>query len=155
MTAKIQQAGSRKRRAPFSQDKFQDTRNSPSPDLAQIPLQQPDQVLNNAVNYGDYPNSGGMSYGYNGNMPINIPASPSSQALTRMQPDSQLRTMTAYTNNNTVDYQGRTDQGQMPAPTDDQWQAPYDDLNQRATVAQRDAHSKRKQIPPFIQKLSR
>lgn len=31
----------------------------------------------------------------------------------------------------------------------------YDDLDQRAIVAQRDAQSKRKQIPPFVQKLSR
>lgn len=37
----------------------------------------------------------------------------------------------------------------------DGWQASYDDLDQRAELAKRDAQGKRKQIPPFIQKLSR
>lgn len=39
-------------------------------------------------------------------------------------------------------------------PTGD-WPVQYDDLDQRAEIAKRDAQSKRKQIPPFIQKLSR
>ena len=39
-------------------------------------------------------------------------------------------------------------------PTGD-WPVQYDDLNQQAELAKRDAQSKRKQIPPFIQKLSR
>ena len=35
------------------------------------------------------------------------------------------------------------------------WSAPHDDLDQRALAAKSDAESKRKQIPPFVQKLSR
>lgn len=38
---------------------------------------------------------------------------------------------------------------------DPTWLNPTDDLEQKAQVARRDAQSKRKQIPPFVQKLSR
>lgn len=38
---------------------------------------------------------------------------------------------------------------------DPTWLNPPDDLEQKAQVARRDAQSKRKQIPPFVQKLSR
>ncbi len=40
-------------------------------------------------------------------------------------------------------------------PTQEGWPVQYDELDQRANMAKRDAQSKRKQIPPFIQKLSR
>lgn len=35
------------------------------------------------------------------------------------------------------------------------WRNEGDDLDQKALVAKRDAQAKRKQIPPFVQKLSR
>lgn len=38
---------------------------------------------------------------------------------------------------------------------DPAWLSPPDVLEQKAQVARRDAQSKRKQIPPFVQKLSR
>lgn len=38
---------------------------------------------------------------------------------------------------------------------DPTWLNPTNDLEQKAQVARRDAQSKRKQIPPFVQKLSR
>lgn len=38
---------------------------------------------------------------------------------------------------------------------DSAWRNPSDNLEQKAQVARRDAQSKRKQIPPFVQKLSR
>ena len=44
-----------------------------------------------------------------------------------------------------------------PPPVENEYrsQAEYDNLDHRALLAQRDAHAKRKQIPPFVQKLSR
>lgn len=56
-------------------------------------------------------------------------------------------------------YDGAAGHGQWAGkegrtPTGD-WPVQYDNLNQQADVAKRDAQSKRKQIPPFIQKLSR
>jgi heat shock transcription factor len=44
-----------------------------------------------------------------------------------------------------------------PSPTQQQWE-PVDDegeLEQKAAMAKKDAQTKRKQIPPFVQKLSR
>ena len=155
MTARIQQPSSRKRRAPFSQEDFQDTRNSPSPRLTQLPLQQSNQSSNNLPIYNGEPSVGGTPYGYNNNMSTNTPASPSTQILARRQHDNQMRTMSALNSNNAVDFQGQTEYGQATRPSEDQWQAPYNDLDQRAAIAQRDALSKRKQIPPFVQKLSR
>jgi heat shock transcription factor len=44
-----------------------------------------------------------------------------------------------------------------PSPTQQQWEAVDDDeeLEQKAAIAKKDAQTKRKQIPPFVQKLSR
>lgn len=50
--------------------------------------------------------------------------------------------------------------GGLPQSVNDQWQGHghgenrYGDLDHRALLAQRDAQAKRKQIPPFVQKLS-
>jgi len=50
--------------------------------------------------------------------------------------------------------------GGLPQPVENQWpgqgrgEGRYDDLDHRALLAQRDAQAKRKQIPPFVQKLS-
>ena len=56
-------------------------------------------------------------------------------------------------------YEGTAAHGQWAAngeqtPQGD-WSVQYNDLDQQADVAKRDAQAKRKQIPPFIQKLSR
>ena len=40
-------------------------------------------------------------------------------------------------------------------PSAEQWVAENDDLERRAEVAKRETQAKRKQIPPFVQKLSR
>ncbi|KAH7386780.1 hypothetical protein DE146DRAFT_680674 [Phaeosphaeria sp. MPI-PUGE-AT-0046c] len=44
----------------------------------------------------------------------------------------------------------------FPSPTQQQWETVDDDeeLEQKAAIAKKDAQSKRKQIPPFVQKLS-
>ena len=71
----------------------------------------------------------------------------------RYVPDSQMD-MVKYHNNNAMS-------GFSPVPGYDM-QAPQhgypnqeDDLDQQALRAKRDAEAKRKQIPPFVQKLSR
>lgn len=45
----------------------------------------------------------------------------------------------------------------FPSPTQQQWETVDDDeeLEQKAAIAKKDAQAKRKQIPPFVQKLSR
>lgn len=53
-----------------------------------------------------------------------------------------------------------TELGSLSQPVDNQWQGQShggkssDDLDHRADLARRDAQTKRKQIPPFVQKLS-
>jgi heat shock transcription factor len=44
-----------------------------------------------------------------------------------------------------------------PSPTQQQWETmdDEDELEQKVAIAKKDAQSKRKQIPPFVQKLSR
>lgn len=42
-----------------------------------------------------------------------------------------------------------------PTPDGDGWGESLAELEQRALIAKRDAQAKRKQIPPFVQKLSR
>ncbi|KAK4695580.1 hypothetical protein P7C71_g2196, partial [Lecanoromycetidae sp. Uapishka_2] len=153
MTAKLQQPGSRKRR--YNQDKLEDLRSSSSPNLVQLALQQSQQMTNNVANYGQHNNNGGAMYGYNGNLPPNTPASPSNHALTKRQPDNQMTTA-AYNDNSDMDYHPiPMDYDALSKPISDRWQTPSDDLEQRALVAKRDTLSKRKQIPPFVQKLSR
>ena len=94
--------------------------------------------------------------GLNGNMAMDSaqglgPAvPPNSTQLVRRNPNQQLATR----NRNSWPDSGS---GLQPSP------APYDqlddederDLEQRALVAKREAQARRKQIPPFVQKLSR
>lgn len=43
----------------------------------------------------------------------------------------------------------------LPQGQDPNWLNPTDDLEHKAQIARRDTQAKRKQIPPFVQKLSR
>ena len=74
----------------------------------------------------------------------------SSNQIVRRAPNQNMIPASDYINTS----EGNWNNG-VQMPTQDSWQTPYDDLNQRAEVAKRDAQTKRKQIPPFIQKLSR
>jgi heat shock transcription factor len=70
---------------------------------------------------------------------------PSGQ-LVRRNPNHQL----APRGRNAWDAFSNDKQGEWPPVPDED-----DDLEQKALMARRDAQSKRKQIPPFVQKLSR
>ena len=71
----------------------------------------------------------------------------------RYAPDSQMD-MVKYHNNNTLTGLAPVPGYEMQAPA--QGYANQDDnLDQQALRAKRDAEAKRKQIPPFVQKLSR
>ncbi len=81
------------------------------------------------------------------------PSSPAANEGIRYQPDSQMD-MVKYHNNNAMS-------SFPPVPGYEMQQSPQgypnqeDDLDQQALRAKRDAEAKRKQIPPFVQKLSR
>ena len=112
---------------------------------------------NTLPNYEDpsnnYSTANLTSYLHNSNIPNDLPASPLGNQVVRRQPDNQIVPMMSYNNS---DYPLGSDYGGLQQSTEDAWPAAqYDDLDQKALVAKRDAQAKRKQIPPFIQKLSR
>ena len=82
-----------------------------------------------------------------------LPSSPGANEGLRFHPDNQMD-MVKYHNNNAMS-------GFAPAPGYEMQAPPQgypnqeDDLDQQAIRAKRDAEAKRKQIPPFVQKLSR
>ena len=83
-----------------------------------------------------------------------IPSSPAAaNEGMRYRPDSQMD-MVKYHNNSTMSEYPPAPTYEMQAPPQD-YPGREDDLNQQALRAKRDAEAKRKQIPPFVQKLSR
>lgn len=74
-------------------------------------------------------------------------------AARRFVPDSQMD-MVKYHNNNALSDLPQVPGYEMQAPTQG-YSNQNDDLNQQALRAKKDAEAKRKQIPPFVQKLSR
>lgn len=156
--SRMSQGGSRKRPAPGSSplghEKRQDVKDvqysMAPPEFTQ---QTPSNTLPNYDDPTNYSTANLTSYLHNNNIPNNLPASPLGNQVVRRQPDNQIVPMMSYNNN---DYPLGADYGGLQQSTEDVWPAAqYDDLDQKAVVAKRDAQAKRKQIPPFIQKLSR
>ena len=69
------------------------------------------------------------------------------------RPDNQMD-MVKYHNNNTISEYSPLPGYEMQVPQQG-YPTAEDDLDQQALRAKRDAEAKRKQIPPFVQKLSR
>ncbi|KAK5797353.1 hypothetical protein VI817_003644 [Penicillium citrinum] len=85
--------------------------------------------------------------------PQDIPAVTSNQLTRRQQPSQQLVSRNrGYEQAPTVypDHNATVGPGESGA-----WGESLEELYQRAQVAKRDSQAKRKQIPPFVQKLSR
>ena len=77
----------------------------------------------------------------------------SANQLTRRTPNQPLIPIHNYTGSGTGTWQMNETAASVPNEND--WPMQYDDLDQKALIAKKDAESKRKQIPPFVQKLSR
>ena len=156
--SRMSQGSSRKRPAPgaspLGHEKLRDIKDvqysMAPPEFTQ---QTPSNTLPNYEDPTNYGTANLTSYLHNSNMPNNLPASPLGNQVVRRQPDNQIVPMMSYNNS---DYPLGTDYGGLQQSTEDGWPAAqYDDLDQKALIAKRDAQAKRKQIPPFIQKLSR
>ena len=84
---------------------------------------------------------------------------PSTQLARRPLNRQLVPTAQRVSNDNTVDQWGHFGDDSMLDPQSSNGLLEENDnielLEERATVAKRDAQSKRKQIPPFVQKLSR
>lgn len=81
-----------------------------------------------------------------------IPSSPAASEGRQYTPDSQMD-MVKYHNNNTMSEYSPMPNYEMQAPPQS-YPSQDDELDQQALRAKRDAEAKRKQIPPFVQKLS-
>lgn len=82
-----------------------------------------------------------------------MPSSPAANEGRQYRPDSQMD-MVKYHNNNTMSEYSPVPNYEMQAPPQS-YSSQEDELDQQAVRAKRDAEAKRKQIPPFVQKLSR
>ena len=103
----------------------------------------------NSISYPD-PTSG---YGSNLYASANgIPATHSNQ-LARRSMGQQMVPRASY--NDSAGEAWPVVPENMVQPPAEGWVNENDDLNQRAEVAKRETQAKRKQIPPFVQKLSR
>ena len=60
-----------------------------------------------------------------------------------------------YGDTGEVDWMDYGDNGQPEVPPGEEWMNDEEEVERRAQVAKRDAQTKRRQIPPFIQKLKR
>lgn len=127
-----------------------------------MPTSQPWDDTNNTPIFGD-PNPYNLSAFGNSQQPMQNAqfqpnGQPPSTQLARRPVQSRQMVQTApRTFDNMNDPWGTFDEGELLDPQG----APLEEnenidvLEERAVIAKRDAQSKRKQIPPFVQKLSR
>ncbi|KAI9814052.1 MAG: stress-responsive transcription factor hsf1 [Pycnora praestabilis] len=83
--------------------------------------------------------------------PAAAPSSPSNQLARRSTNHQLVARGRVFNSNNNVSW---TDAGDMAQQQGNGWTYNDDELEQRALIAKREAATKRKQIPPFVQKLS-
>lgn len=154
-------AGSRKRPAPGASPIVQQQQASTGNNKNESPEMAADQYLqwhqqsmpNSAPIYSDPIGNFGSNL-YNGmNQGQAVPPATSNQ-LTR-RPMSQHLVPRANYNNSGDDAWPIIPEDGMQPPQDQAWLNSNEKLEQKAHIARRDTQAKRKQIPPFVQKLSR
>lgn len=150
-------AGSRKRPAPGSSPLGPERQITSSPQMSTDQyLQWHQQDLNNGIpSYPDAPAN------YNANVYHGMSqaqhmatTTPASKELARIPGDQQIVSRTAYNNVGNDAWPIVSEEG-LPQPSKQPWLNNSDDLEQKAQLARRETQAKRKQIPPFVQKLSR
>lgn len=173
MVATMRQGGTRKRPASAisssDQDQVQEVKkpnqNSKSPSMIRNATFQMQNMSNgppydakSTSNYtdptGNYLGKNGTPYYSNQEMQSQNHSENQSTDLVRTQPGNQVLSVNYGYPVTGPEY------GSPPPTAENQWQGHghgqdrYDDLDHRALLAQRMAQTKRKQIPPFVQKLS-
>lgn len=153
--------GSRKRPAPGASPLVQQQQPAPtsisagSSHMSDQYLHWQQNLANGASNYPDSaPNYNPNLYnGMNQPQPMNAPTTASKQ-IARRPGGQQMVSRTAFNNVGNDTWPIISEDG-LPQPSEQTWLNNSDDLDQKAQVAQRETQAKRKQIPPFVQKLSR
>lgn len=150
------QAGSRKRPAPGA---------SPFSPQSQAPLDpifSPPQMSLNQYSKYNQANRASTPSTYPDPSPnySQVPSSPmpqqqpASSQMTRRPPTQSIAERTTYPNGSADMWPSLSANG-VQQLGEAAWGNSGDDLDHKALVAQGDAQAKRKQIPPFVQKLSR
>jgi heat shock transcription factor len=157
------------------------TRKRPAPGSTPIPqqpaIQQPVQQSNTSslndqqyLQWDQAPIGSGVDYGdpnamfdptlYNAlanPSQRSLNSQPSSNQIARRPAGQQLvaNTLEPYGDTGETDWMGYNDNGQPEVQPGEEWMNDEEEVERRAQIAKRDAQTKRKQIPPFIQKLKR
>ena len=156
----MRQIGSRKRPAPGASpmDRHQQqtimTHNDNLPHFSDDQYMQwnAQQATNSIPNYPD-PTGSFSPKLYNGTVQSPADYNGATKQVVR-RPISNMVTRGSSQNVSNGTWQPSTN-GNVTQVTEKAWQSDGNDLEQRAIAAEREARAKRKQIPPFVQKLSR
>lgn len=154
------QASSRKRPAPGASPLGQNQMQIPMNYTARPPQPPSDQFLNwgtdiqsnNLPNYPD-PSANFSPVLYNTMAPQGMPSEASNQ-LARRPVGQHMVARGTYNTGGNEGWDGTMESGTQQ-PAEESWNDDDAALAQKALVAEREAKSKRKSIPPFVQKLSR
>lgn len=156
-------AGSRKRPAPGASPLIQQQQPAPISINAASSHMSTDQYLqwhqqnvpNDTPTYPDPAANynSNLYHGMNQSQSTPTPSSVSKQLARR--PGNQQMVPRATYNNVGNDAWPVISDDSLPQPSEQSWLNTNDDLEQKAQVARRETQAKRKQIPPFVQKLSR
>ena len=149
------QAGSRKRPAPGTSPKQSSNHIDPQSFIPQMgPEHYPQWTsANQPSTQKQYPAPSGTS------APSQFNLTPQQQTtsnqLARRPPGQESTGRTSSSNGSKSEpWPSFADNG-VQQSTETDWPNSGDDLDQKALIAKMDAQTKRKQIPPFVQKLSR
>lgn len=82
------------------------------------------------------------------------PSEPSNQLTRRPASQRVITRGSPFTNGESETWPGYTN-GALQPPREENWVKDDDNLEQKAMAAKREAQTRRKLIPPFVQKLSR
>ena len=117
-------------------------------------LQWPQQnTVNSTPNYAD-PAANFAGNMYQGMLDDQAGSAAPSNQLTRRSIGQHLIPRVTYNQTGDDAWPVNTEDSLQPSQ-EQTWVGSIDDLEQKAKIAKRDTQAKRKQIPPFVQKLSR
>ena len=156
------QGGSRKRPAPGASPVVQQqtlpsphySLNSPQMSNEQVLQWAPDNGINGTSNYPDPSGSFNPNI-YNTFAQAQVRPSEPSNQLTRRPASQRILTRGGPLINGEGEAWPGFTNGSLQSPREEGWIKDDDNLEQKAVAAKREAQTRRKLIPPFVQKLSR
>lgn len=162
LTSTMPQGGSRKRPAPGASPVVQQqaqpsshySLNPPSMSSEHVLQWGPDNGINGTSSYPDPSGSFNPNI-YNTFAQAQVRPSEPSNQLTRRPASQRILTRGSPFNNSESETWPGFANGALQPPREEGWIKDDDNLEQKAMTAKREAQTRRKLIPPFVQKLSR